>query len=148
MCKARHDRQEQLALAVEGVDALLLKVAFHAMLFELADGGQAVHGVSGEAADGLGHDQVDLSGQRVSNHLIEAIPVAGIQAADAFVYLNAVFDTMKIGLLRHIMPGKGHISWAFAVQSSPFGGTVNSLFPLFSFVYLECRAESTYPPLD
>ena len=48
----------QLTLAVEGVNALLLEVAFYAMLFELADGGQAVHGVSGEAADGLGHDQV------------------------------------------------------------------------------------------
>ena len=86
------------------------------MLFELSDGGQAVHGVSGEAADGLGYDQVDFSGQRVRDHLIEAIPVAGVQAADALVYLNAVFDTMKIGLLRHIMPGKGLITRAFTVQ--------------------------------
>ena len=83
--KARHDREEQLALAIEGVDALLLEVAFYTMLFERSDGGQAVYGISGETADGLGHDQVYFSSQRVRNHLIEAIPVAGIQAADAEV---------------------------------------------------------------
>lgn len=39
-----------------------------------------------------------------------------IRTRIAVVYLNAVFDTMKIGLLRHIMPGKGLITRAFTVQ--------------------------------
>ena len=101
LCKARHDRQEQLALAVEGVNALLFEVAFHAMLFELANGGQAVHGVSGEAADGLGYNQINLSGQRIRDHLIEAIPVAGVQAADAFVRIY--FDKLPFGMLLDVI---------------------------------------------
>lgn len=116
------------------------------MLFQLTDGGQTVNRIAGEAADRLCQNEPDAACQRILHHAVETVAPAGRCSGDAFVYLNAVFDTMKIGLLRHIMPGKGHISWAFAVQSSPFGGTVNSLFPLFSFVYLECRAESTYPP--
>ena len=65
------------------------------MLFELTNGGQAVHGISGEAADGLGHDQVDFSAQRVCDHLIEAIPVAGIQAANTLV--RVYFDELPSG---------------------------------------------------
>ena len=58
----------------------------------------------------------DLTRFNQSDH---PLPVGSIKvrAGVAVVYVNAVFDTMQIGLLRHIMPGKGLVSWAFAVQS-------------------------------
>ena len=77
----------------------------------------AIDRVSGEAGDGLRKDQVDLSVKGVLDHAIEAFAPFRIGACDTLVYVNAVFDTMQIGLLRHIMPGKGLVSWAFAVQS-------------------------------
>lgn len=39
LCERGHDRDKQLALAVEGVDALFLKVNLSAVLLELADSG-------------------------------------------------------------------------------------------------------------
>ena len=139
---------QDFALAVKGPYVLFFKIDLGAMLLQLADGRQAVDRVSCKPADRLCENEPDAACQRILHHAVETVAPAGRCSGDAFVYLNAIFDTMQIGLLRHNMPGKGLISWAFAVQSSPFGGTVNSLFPLFSFVYLECRAESTYPPLD
>ena len=51
LCQAGHNRQQQFALAVKGVDVLFFEVDFHAFFFQLADGNQAVDRVSGEAAD-------------------------------------------------------------------------------------------------
>ena len=46
-----HDGNQQFALAVQGVDVLLLEVDLHALLLQLADGHQAVYGIPGKAAD-------------------------------------------------------------------------------------------------
>ena len=51
-----HDRYQQLAFAVKGVDVFLLKIDLGAVLFELANSGQAVNGVAGKTADGFGDD--------------------------------------------------------------------------------------------
>ncbi len=80
-----HDGDEQLALAVESPDVLLLEIALDAFLLELPDGRQAVHGVAGEAADALGDDEVDLSGQSVGDHPLEALAALGGCARDALV---------------------------------------------------------------
>ena len=80
-----HDRQHQLALAVEGPDVLLLKVNLDALVLELADGGQAVDGVAGEAGDALGDNQVDLPVERIVYHALEALAPAGVAAGFALV---------------------------------------------------------------
>ena len=49
--KARHDGQQELALAVEGSNVLFFKIELGTMLLQLADGGQAVNRVSGKSAD-------------------------------------------------------------------------------------------------
>ena len=73
--QAGHDGDEQLPFAVQGVDILLLEVDLHAPLLQPADGGEAVHGIPGEAAHTFCDDEVDLSRQRIRNHAIEAVPI-------------------------------------------------------------------------
>ena len=58
------------------------------MLLEQADGGKAVHRITGKAADAFGNDQVDLPGQRVLDHPIEAVPVLCVQSADPFIRVH------------------------------------------------------------
>ena len=49
--QGRHDGDQQLALAVQGVEVLLFKVDFYTFFFQLTDGNQTVDRVSGETAD-------------------------------------------------------------------------------------------------
>lgn len=63
------------------------------MLFQLPDGGQAVHGIAGKATDRLGDDEIDMSGQGISDHFIEAIPVRRIRSADALIRIYTVSTT-------------------------------------------------------
>ena len=56
LSKRGHYRDEQLAFAVEGVDVFFLKIDLGAVLFELANSGQAVNGVAGKTADGFGDE--------------------------------------------------------------------------------------------
>ena len=93
-----HDGEQQLALAVEGVDVLLLEEALAAGVLELADDGEAVHGVAGEAADGFGDDEVYLSIQGIRHHAVEAVPVLGVQAGDTLVRIDAHELPVGVGL--------------------------------------------------
>ena len=56
-----HDGDEQFPLGVEGHDVFFLEKALTAGFLQLADGGQAVHGISRKAAYTLGNDQVHLN---------------------------------------------------------------------------------------
>ena len=71
---------------------------------------------SPESSASTAAHEVDFPSFAILDHLHELIPVTEGRSADSLIYLNAVFDTMKIGLLRHIMPGKGLITRAFTVQ--------------------------------
>ena len=82
---AGHDRQQHLALAVQRVDVLLLEIDLHVMLLQLADGGQGVHRIPGEAGNRLGDDQVDLARQRILNHAVKALAFLRAGAGDALV---------------------------------------------------------------
>ncbi len=86
--KARHDGDQQFSFAVEGPDVLLLEVAFDAVFLELSDGCQAVDGVSGESADALGDDQVDLPGKRVLDHVLESDTFLDAGSADSLVRVD------------------------------------------------------------
>ena len=83
--KAGHDRDEQFAFAVKGIDALLLEIALHAVFLELADGHQTVHRVSGKAADRFRDDKVDASGKRVSDHFLKAFSAFGVRAGNTLI---------------------------------------------------------------
>ena len=62
-----------------------MEVDLDALFLELAHGSQAIHGVAGEAGDGLRYDEVYLSSQRIGDHLVEAFTPFGIGAGDALV---------------------------------------------------------------
>lgn len=85
LCQARHDGEQQFALAVKGVDVLFFEVDFYAFFFQFADGNQAVNRVSGEAADRLCDDEVDFTGHGVGNHFIKADAMLGIRAGNALI---------------------------------------------------------------
>ena len=84
-----HDREQQFALAIKGVDVFLLEEALHAFLFELSDGHQAVDRVAGEAGNALRNDEVDLAVHRVPDHGIETVAVLGAEGRDPFVGVDA-----------------------------------------------------------
>ena len=83
-----HDGDEQFALGVEGHDVFFLEKALTAGFLQLADGGQAVHGISRESAHTLGHNQVDFSGQGIPDHAVEAVPALGVDGADALISVD------------------------------------------------------------
>ena len=74
-------------------------------------------GYTGKAGYRFCDDHINQPGFTIRNHGLEFLALSGVCAGNPLIYVNAVFDTMQIGLLRHIMPGKGLVSWAFAVQS-------------------------------
>lgn len=96
LCQRGHNRYQQFALAVEGIDTFLLKIDLGAVLLELADGGQTVNGVAGKAADGFGDYQVDFAIQRVGDHTVETFAFAGVGSGNAFIGVNA--DKFPFGL--------------------------------------------------
>ena len=85
LCQARHDGEQQFALAVKGVDVLFFEVDFYAFFFQFADGNQAVDRVSGEAADRFCDDEVDFAGHGIGDHFIEADAMLGVRAGNALV---------------------------------------------------------------
>lgn len=91
------DGDEQFPLGVEGHDIFFLEEALTAGLLQLADGGQAVHGVSREVAYTLGHNQVDFSGKGIPDHAVEAVPALGVDGADALVGVN--LHEVPVGVL-------------------------------------------------
>ena len=86
--KARHDGDEQFPFGVEGHDIFFLEEAFTAGFFQSADGGQAVYGVPGEAADGLGDNKVDLPGKGIPDHPVKAVAVFGVDGTDTLVGID------------------------------------------------------------
>lgn len=59
LCQAAHDGDEEFALGIERPDVFLLEINLNAPVLELAYRRQAVHGISGKAADRFCDDEVD-----------------------------------------------------------------------------------------
>ena len=76
-----------------GLNILFFKVAFDAFFLQLPDGGQAVDGIAGKAADGLGDDEIDFPGQRISHHGLEALAVLGAGTGDALIRVAVLSGT-------------------------------------------------------
>ena len=96
-----HDGDEQFALGVEGHDVFFLEKALTAGFLQLADGGQAVHGISRESAHTLGHNQVDFSGQGIPDHAVEAVPALGVDGADALISVD--LHEVPVGVLLDVV---------------------------------------------
>lgn len=73
---------------IHGADVFFFEDYFYADSFEIADSLQSIYRVSGEAADGLGEDEVNLSSFSVGGHRPKAIALFGISAEDAFIGIN------------------------------------------------------------
>ena len=58
-------------------DVLLLKENFNSVGFKLPNSCKAVHSVSSKTADALRHNEVDLPGKSISDHLIKAVTTFG-----------------------------------------------------------------------
>ena len=96
--KARHDGDEQFALAVKCENTFLFKVTFHAVFLQLADGDQTVHGVPGKSADRLCDDEVDLAIQRIRNHTVKAVSLFGVTAGNALIRIYFYEVPFRLGL--------------------------------------------------
>lgn len=58
------------------------------MVFELPDRGKAIDRIPGETADGLRDNEVDLSVERILDHVLEADSLFDAGAADSFVRVD------------------------------------------------------------
>ena len=83
--KARHDRDQHLALSVQRVDGFLFKINRYVLVLQLPDVLQAVESVSGKSADGLGDDHVDVTGHALIDHSVEFITLFCVGAGDTVV---------------------------------------------------------------
>lgn len=84
---ARHDRQAELAVLLDGVDAVVLEDHGHAVSQQVARVGDAVHGVAGKARDFLGNDEVKAPGLGILDHALKADAALGADAGDALVHI-------------------------------------------------------------
>ena len=80
LCQGSHDGQKHLAFGIQGVDILLLEEHRNVQRLQLPRVLEAVQGVSRKSADGLGEDQVDLSGFAVCTHAVELVSFGCIGA--------------------------------------------------------------------
>ena len=87
----------ELLIALLVVGLLEQDVGADPGLLQLADGGQAVHGISRESAHTLGHNQVDFSGKGIPDHAVEAVPALGVDGADALIGVD--LHEVPVGVL-------------------------------------------------
>ena len=55
------------------------------MFFELSDVLQRIHSVPRKTADGLCNDKINLAGKGILDHLVEAVTLLCVGAADSLV---------------------------------------------------------------
>lgn len=104
---AGHDGEPQLAVRIQGVDAVVHKKHAHVPAQKVAGVGERIDGVAGKAADLLGKDQVEAALFAVLDHLQKMLTLADAGAADAFVNIarhkRPPLDTLdllgEVGLL-------------------------------------------------
>lgn len=96
LCKAAHDGQEQLSLAVKRVDVFLLEIDLDAFFLQLSYRHQTVNSIPGETTDRFRDYQVDGTRQGVAYHLIETVAFSCAKAADSFVRVD--FYKLPIGV--------------------------------------------------
>ena len=88
LCNGGLKGQSHVRIIVQGVDCFRLEQHADLLLRQLADDAQAVHHITGKARDILYNDQVDFSGIRICQHLIEPIPMLHGGAGFSFVCVD------------------------------------------------------------
>ena len=83
--QAAHDRNEQLALGIQGEDVFLLEIHLNPCGLELSYRRKGIDRIPGEAADGFCKDQIDLPSHGRVYHGIESVAVLGAGSRDALV---------------------------------------------------------------
>ena len=78
LCEGCHDGQKNFALGIHRIDVFLLKVHGNVLFFQLADVFQAIQCITGESADGLSNDHIDLGCHAVLNHAVELFTLLGV----------------------------------------------------------------------
>ena len=92
---------EEFALRVDGVDVLLLEDHGDAQVPQFAGVLDDVQGVSGEAGEGFGQDEVDPAHPALSDHLLELLPALDGGAGDALVRKHRGHG--PLGILRDLL---------------------------------------------
>ena len=82
---------------------LLLELYLDTQLLQVPDGLQQVHGVSGEAADRLGEDNVDLPGLAVGQHTLELCALFRAGTGDKVVCIHTGEFPLWIALDEHVV---------------------------------------------
>ena len=137
LCEASIDDQIQLAVCLECVDLLLLKIDADAFGLEHSDIVEAVYRISRKAGYGFGDDVIDLSSQTVVDHFIELGTLVGSCAGLTLVSeetckapIFAAGDHLGVHLL---LVGVGdELLFAVCRDTAVCG---NLLLPVFFFVY-------------
>jgi hypothetical protein len=75
LCQAAHDSDEEFALGIERPDVFLFEINLDTLVLELAYRCQAVHGISGKAADRFRDDEVDFPFHGIPDHPLETIAI-------------------------------------------------------------------------
>ena len=137
LCEASIDDQIQLAVCLECVDLLLLKVDADAFGLEHSDIVKAVHRISGKSGYGLSNDVIDLSGQTIVDHFVELGTLVGSCAGFTLVSeetckapVFAAGDHLGVHLL---LVGVGDELFFAVCRDTAVCG--NLLLPVFFFVY-------------
>ena len=80
-----HCGQEHFVGHLGGVDTFLFEDDRNTHRLELTDVNQSIHGVSGEAGDGLGDDDIDFALFTELNHLFEVLTLLSGSACDTLI---------------------------------------------------------------
>ena len=83
--KGTHQGNEELPGAVHGVDILFLKVDRDPGGFQVADGSEGIHGISGEPGQRLCDDQFNFTVQGIRYHTVEAVTLADRQSGNTVI---------------------------------------------------------------
>ena len=137
LCEASIDDQIQLAVCLECVNLLLLKVDADAFGLEHSDIVEAVYRISRKAGYGFGDDVIDLPGQTVVDHFIELGTLVGSCAGLTLVSEQAceapVFTTGDHLGVHLLLVGIGdELFFAICRDSAVCR---HSLLPVFFFIY-------------
>ena len=90
--------QHQLAVVGQGVYVLLLELYLDAQLLQVPDRLQQVHRVSGETADGLREDDVDLPSLAVRHHALKLGALVRAGAGDEVVRVHTGKFPFRVAL--------------------------------------------------
>ena len=112
LCQARHNGKQHLTLGIHGVDILFFKENRDVLFLQFPNIFQAIQGVSGKPADGLGNDHINVSVHAVLDHAVKFLPLFRICSSDPVISINPgqfpfriLLDKLRIMRHLHLIAG-------------------------------------------